>query len=112
MLKVSDWKLLVEFIYRIRRKQLAFVGVVDFMLHLFFDSKMTNSTKGRTLSEPARLARLARFRFTELAGLMHALFPLKIVVVVFIGEGGLPRLAEIPVAQAEISVRGPACLPI
>ena len=70
MLKVSDWKLLVEFIYRIRRKQLAFVGVVDFMLHLFFVSKMTNSTKGLTLSEPARLARPARFRFTELAGLM------------------------------------------
>lgn len=50
LLKVSDWKLLVEFIHRIRRKQLTFVGVVDFMLYLFFDSKMTNSTKGPRLS--------------------------------------------------------------
>lgn len=50
LLKVSDWKLLEEFIHRIRRKQLTFVGVVDFMLYLFFDSKMTNSTKGPRFS--------------------------------------------------------------
>ena len=42
----------------------------------------------------------------------HALFPLKIVVVVFVGEGGLHRLADLPVARAEISARGPASLPI
>ena len=37
LLKVSDWKLLVEFIHRIRSKQLTVVGVVDFMLYLLFE---------------------------------------------------------------------------
>ena len=37
LLKVSDWKLLVEVIHRIRHKQLTVVGVVDFMLYLLFE---------------------------------------------------------------------------
>ena len=37
LFKVSDWKLLVEFIHRIRSKQLTVVGVVDFMLYLLFE---------------------------------------------------------------------------
>ena len=69
LLKVSDWKLLVEFIHRIRSKQLTVVGVVDFMLYLLFEFQ--NDEFGY-LGPEALLMRWARarFRFPGLAGLM------------------------------------------